>query len=123
MQTKTNADADFDYWMAMRDATLWGDGGMLDENHVAGFGEHFRLAKNPSSFNPARNTFLHDTCGDGTFGAWWRGTTEVQGFGQVSYTRHGDGHCHQPNQWLVTYQEELDYFMSEGTKQSLVYLR
>ena len=59
---------------------VWGDLDLSPDGvHVSSFGTSFSLAKDPSSFNPARNTFAHATCGDSTYGNWDSNERSVNG--------------------------------------------
>jgi len=128
MQQLVNPPANFNYWNALRDAVFWTNATVGNAYFVVGYGDNFLLAKNPASFNPSRNVFLHDACGDRTFGHWGRFYTVVNGV-NVSFSRHGgllgDGHCNSGNLWLYTLQSDdpLGRFMNDAIRQSNVYIR
>eukprot|EP00040_Diaphanoeca_grandis_P029590 m.173578 g.173578 ORF g.173578 m.173578 type:complete len:420 (+) comp31732_c0_seq1:293-1552(+) len=125
MQQKDSPPSDFDYWGAMRNAMLWGEGAE-DANHIQGLGTSFFLAKNPSTFNPERNSFVHDTCGDTSYGYWSTNTRTVKGE-DVTFTRHGgliqDGHCAAGNLWGMTLEEDDARFMQDSSRRQVIYIR
>lgn len=127
MQTKNGNTTQFDYWAALRDGRVWGNMDVEGE-YVANFGTSFSLAKEPSSFNPARNTFSHAVCGDPDYGHWDINTRGVNGE-TLSYSRHGgllnDGYCNMGNLWLYTMStnDPGGRFLNDANRRSNVYIR
>jgi hypothetical protein len=125
MQSKNGDTTQFDYWAALRDGRVWGDMD-VEGVHVANFGTSFSLAKEPSSFNPARNTFSHAVCGDPNYGHWDVNPRTVNGE-TLTFSRHGgllnDGYCGLGNLWLYTMSENDARFLNDANRRSNVYIR
>ena len=129
---KRNVDADnFDLWLAMRDATVWGDttnmkiGDVGDggDRSVNGYGSRFTLRKiagagsTTSDFDPVMGSFTHDSANDHSFMCESRTLIRVVGNTFFVCEHMGvlcDGYGGGMDLYPFTSGPELPAFMREG---------
>ena len=134
---KRTVDASsFDLWLAIRDATVWGDttnmtlGEQGDGGSVAvnGFGSRFILRKisasaDPSAdFDPIMNDFTHESAvpagePDHSYMCWGRRLIHVLGNPLYVCRKMGllcDGYGDEDDLWMVTSDPEQRAFKTDG---------
>ncbi len=102
-QHHVNSPNNWDFWAAIRDAELWGDGTRVSTSYVGGLGTTFILNYG-NVYDGVNDTFSDGS--DGTFGWWSEYTHTLNDNSSLEVSRHAgllnDGYGGQGNQWLVT---------------------
>ena len=120
-QQKLQASVGWDFWHAIRNASLWGT--HSSGFYLADFGSAFTLGIN---FDEQTEMVVH--AGDGTFGAWDYGDLTMTNGEVLTVSRHlgllCDGWGNYGNQWLLTSNpSDYRWKQDENNAKTVIFLK